>query len=172
MDNPKDSGLDGTSETRSTSTTVSSPPTSTSSSTATTTTSTTSTTPVVFADVEAVLVTGEEGDYTFSVTLRSGDEGCEAYADWWEVLSSDGTLLYRRILNHSHVEEQPFTRSGGPISVVASDVVLVRAHRHPTGYGGQAMEGRPDGSFVAVELPSNFAAELETTEPLPEDCWY
>ena len=117
-------------------------------------------------------MSGQDGAYTFAVTLRSGDEGCDAYADWWEVLSPGGTLLYRRILNHSHVDEQPFTRSGGPVAIGTSDVVLVRAHRHPTGYGGIAMEGRPDGTFVMVELPPSFAAQLETTEPLPDDCWY
>ena len=139
-------------------------------------TDTSSTPPVtseeVTADVEAVVVSGEEGSYTFAVTLRSGDEGCDAYADWWEVLSPEGELLYRRILNHSHVEEQPFTRGGGPVAIMATEVVVVRAHRHPTGYGGRAMEGRPDGTFVAIELASSFASELETTEPLPEDCWY
>jgi hypothetical protein len=126
----------------------------------------------VLADVEAVVVTGEDGNYTLATTLRSGDEGCDGYADWWEVLTLDGRLLYRRILNHSHVDEQPFTRSGGPIDATQSDVVLVRAHRHPTGYGGQAMEGRLGGTFVAVELAASFAAELEVAEPLPEDCWY
>ena len=64
-----------------------------------------------------VSVSGSAQSYTFSVTLRSSDTGCDHYADWWEVLSSDGELIYRRVLLHSHVDEQPFTRSGTLIDV-------------------------------------------------------
>ena len=63
----------------------------------------------VHADVTAVSVAGEAGAYTFEVTVRSPDTGCEGYADWWEVVSPDGELLYRRVLLHSHVDEQPFS---------------------------------------------------------------
>ena len=38
----------------------------------------------VVADVTAVEVRGEEGAYTFSVTVSSPDTGCDQYADWWE----------------------------------------------------------------------------------------
>jgi hypothetical protein len=64
--------------------------------------------------VVAVEVTGEPGARAFTVTVRSPDTGCERYADLWEVVSTDGDLRYRRVLAHSHVDEQPFTRSGGP----------------------------------------------------------
>ena len=66
------------------------------------------------ASVTAFSVIGYPGTYTFDVTVRSPDIGCEGYADWWEVVSTDGDLLYRRVLLHSHVDEQPFSRSGGP----------------------------------------------------------
>src|SRR5262252_1297487 len=63
------------------------------------------------AHVVQVQVSGNAGAFSFSVTVRSPDSGCARYADWWEVVSTDGKLLHRRILMHSHVDEQPFTRS-------------------------------------------------------------
>jgi hypothetical protein len=48
------------------------------------------------------------GVYRFSVTVRHADEGWDHYADRWEVLTSDGTLLATRTLYHPHVNEQPF----------------------------------------------------------------
>ena len=65
------------------------------------------------AAVEDVSVSGDPGRYQFAVTIRSDETGCDQYADWWEVVSESGDLLYRRILAHSHVDEQPFARSGG-----------------------------------------------------------
>ncbi|MGA9190363.1 MAG: hypothetical protein WBZ24_01400, partial [Anaerolineales bacterium] len=67
------------------------------------------------ARVISVDVSGEEGAFTFAVEIASPDTGCDRYADWWEVVTPNGDLLYRRILLHSHVDEQPFARSGGPV---------------------------------------------------------
>ena len=58
-----------------------------------------------FANVLSVQVTDNPGAYQFAVEIASPDTGCEQYADWWEVVSQDGQLLYRRILLHSHVDE-------------------------------------------------------------------
>ena len=121
------------------------------------------------ADVDAVAVAGSPGAYTFSVTLRSDDLGCEQYADWWEVLTEDGSLLYRRILAHSHVDEQPFTRSGGPVAANADQRVFVRAHMNPSGYVGDALMGTPAGGFAAAS-DVEFPASLETAEPQPDGC--
>lgn len=120
--------------------------------------------PRVVADVTAVRVQGQ----TFSVTLESPDTGCDQYADWWEVLSLDGELLYRRILAHSHVDEQPFTRSGGPVPAAGQEVI-VRAHMNTGGYGGQAMQG---GSvdFRVVALEPDFASDVEGRAPQPGSC--
>ena len=73
--------------------------------------------PTSQAEVLSVNPNGEPGNYSFSVTISSPDEGCSQYADWWEVISLDGELVYRRVLHHSHVAEQPFTRSGGPVPI-------------------------------------------------------
>lgn len=122
------------------------------------------------ADVMAVSVKGEPGAYNFSVTIRSPDEGCNQYADWWEVLNQEGELLYRRILLHSHVNEQPFTRSGGPVSIAADTTVIVRAHMNTSGYGGLVMEGSAAAGFEQQEISADFASELADTAPLPEGC--
>lgn len=93
------------------------------------------------ADVMALRVSGAPGEYTFDVTIRSPDRGCGQYANWWEVLDSEGRVLYRRILAHSHVDEQPFTRSGGPVRVDPKTPLWIRAHMHPQGYRGQILHG-------------------------------
>ena len=128
------------------------------------------TSPSSHADIVSVNVNGEQGIYNFSVTISSPDEGCNQYADWWEVISQDGELFYRRILLHSHVNEQPFTRSGGPVSIDSDTIVLVRAHMHPTGYGGLVMKGSVAGGFEPTELSADFASGLAETPPLPEGC--
>ena len=122
------------------------------------------------ADVRAVTVSGQAGAYTFAVELSSPDTGCEQYANWWEVVRPDGTLVYRRILGHSHVDEQPFTRSGGPVEIAADDIVLVRAHMHPRGYGGKVVRGSVEVGFAELEQTSDFAAELARSQPLPDGC--
>lgn len=123
-----------------------------------------------FAEVTAVTVTGDPGAYTFNVTVQSPDTGCDQYADWWEVLTEDGNLVYRRILAHSHVDEQPFERSGGPVDIEPNQTVIVRAHMSSAGYGPQALEGAPVADFEARTLPDDFAAALAEAEPQPGDC--
>ena len=122
------------------------------------------------ADVVSVEVTGDSGAYRFHVGVRSPDTGCDRYADWWEVIGEDGALIYRRVLLHSHVGEQPFERSGGPVPIEADAVVYVRAHMHPGGYGGAAFRGSVRAGFELAELPAGFVAGLAEEEPLPEGC--
>lgn len=122
------------------------------------------------AEVTKVEVQGSSGQYTFTVTVKSPDTGCDQYADWWEVLSLDRTLHYRRVLLHSHVTEQPFTRSGGPVAISPADQVYVRAHMNNTGYGSMVMKGSPEAGFTPIEIDSDFALHLAQEEPLPVDC--
>ncbi|MEO9646215.1 MAG: hypothetical protein ABJI10_09100 [Ekhidna sp.] len=122
------------------------------------------------ADVTKVSTSGSENSYTFFVTLESPDTGCEQYADWWEVLSESGDLIYRRILLHSHVNEQPFTRSGGAVSIAQEQVVWVRAHMNNSGYGGKVMKGSVKSGFISAEFPDNLGEGLDLIDPLPTGC--
>ena len=94
------------------------------------------------ADVAAVEAR-EIGDgvYRFQVTVRHADEGWDHYADAWEVVAPDGTVLATRVLAHPHVNEQPFTRNLS--SVVIPDgieSVHVRARDSVHGHGGREAE--------------------------------
>jgi hypothetical protein len=122
------------------------------------------------ADVLAVKVSGEAGAYEFAVTVSSLDRGCQQYADWWEVVSEDGRLLYRRVLEHSHVGEQPFTRSGASVPIQPDTIVWIRAHMNTTGYSGVALRGSVQSGFVQATPPATFAAALAKQPPLPEGC--
>lgn len=97
------------------------------------------------ADVVSVkAVKATDGGYRFDVTLRHADTGWTHYADKWEVLGSDGTVLGTRVLLHPHVDEQPFTRSLSGVRLPEGITrVRVRAHDLVHGYGG---------AEVAVEL--------------------
>lgn len=121
------------------------------------------------AEVISVEVTGLENEYIFDVGVLSSDIDCTQYANWWEVLTLNGDLIYRRILTHSHIE-QPFVRSGGLINILKNQVVIVRAHMNTSGYGVKTFIGSPSSEFVPFETEQNFACDLETQEPLPEDC--
>lgn len=126
--------------------------------------------PVHVADVEGVRVEGEAGAYTLAVTIASPDTGCDRYANWWEIIGADGKLVYRRILRHSHVDDQPFTRDGGPVDVAADARVFVRAHMHPDGYGGAVMVGSAASGFTAAtDLPA-FDPAIESAAPQPQGC--
>lgn len=77
------------------------------------------------------------GAYSFDVTLRHADEGWDHYADAWDVLGPDGTVLATRVLYHPHVDEQPFTRSLSGVKIPAGVTdVTIRAHDKLHGYGG------------------------------------
>jgi hypothetical protein len=123
------------------------------------------------ADVTAVRAIEGAGPYTFAVTIRSPDTGCSRYADWWEVLTPEGELVYRRTLAHSHVDLQPFTRGGGPVDIEDSTRVVVRAHMSDGGYGGVAFAGSVAAGFSEdVSVTAAFAPELAEVPPLPGEC--
>ncbi|MEW7292053.1 hypothetical protein [Aquimarina sp. 2304DJ70-9] len=122
------------------------------------------------AEVISVSVTGDENEYTFSVGIKSPDTGCNQYANWWEVISEEGNLVYRRILAHSHVNEQPFVRSGSPVTIKKDQVVYVRVHMNTSGYSDQVFKGNVETGFQKNILDKTFANQLETMRPLPSGC--
>ncbi len=121
--------------------------------------------------VTGVTTSGNENRYRFNVTLTSPDTGCDQYANWWEVISEDGsTLIYRRILGHSHVNEQPFTRSGGDVVIKNNEVVIIRGHMNNLGYGTTVYKGSVSEGFQPLTLEQDFASNLSTVAPLPTNC--
>lgn len=122
------------------------------------------------ASIVSVTTSGTVSNYTFSVGIASPDTGCNQYADWWEVVTEDGILLYRRILAHSHVNEQPFVRSGGSVAITDDQIVIIRAHMNTSGYGTIAFLGSVNEGFTETTLDVDFAQSLATAVPLPDGC--
>ncbi|MCP5374233.1 MAG: hypothetical protein H6907_21060 [Hyphomicrobiales bacterium] len=92
------------------------------------------------ADVVGVQVRKSGGTYSFQVTVRHADAGWDHYADRWDVVAPDGTVLGTRKLLHPHVDEQPFTRGLGRVVIPDGvDKVTVRAHDSVHGLGGATM---------------------------------
>ncbi|MFC2045961.1 hypothetical protein ACFLTC_00375 [Chloroflexota bacterium] len=98
------------------------------------------------ADVVYVrAIEAADGAWTFHVTVEHPDTGWEDYADGWDVLLPDGTVLkpdadspFTRLLLHPHENEQPFTRSQSGIVVPSGVIeVRVRAHDLVDGFGGR-----------------------------------
>ena len=120
--------------------------------------------------ITEVNVSGSDGSYSFAVTVSSPDTGCDQYADWWEVVSEEGELLHRRILAHSHVNEQPFTRSGSVFDVTENQTVIIRMHMNNTGYSSQGMKGTVEDGFSSFVIKEGFAQNLDEMTPLPTGC--
>ena len=94
---------------------------------------------------EADVLTAEvinEGDarYTFEVTVQHDDTGWDHYADRWEIMKPDGTVIAIRVLRHPHVKEQPFTRRLNFVQI-ADDIeeVIIRAHCLVDEFGGKQL---------------------------------
>ncbi len=93
--------------------------------------------PANVVQVEAV----EEGDgwWRFVVTVRHDDRDPDHWADWWRARTPDGRELGRRVLLHSHVDEQPFTRDERIRLPAGVRIVVVEAHDKVHGLGGAAV---------------------------------
>lgn len=94
------------------------------------------------ADVVGVQIERQaDGRYRVSVSLRHADAGWDHYADRWEVVAPDGTIIATRLLRHPHVREQPVTRDLSDV-VIPDGVtrVTVRAHDSVHGWGGAERE--------------------------------
>lgn len=102
------------------------------------------------ADAEVRFVQATEtapGVWTFTVTVFHPDDGEAHYANGWDVVLPDNTVLkvnsddpFTRLLTHPHDDEQPFTRSQAGIVVPAGTTRLyVRAHDNVHGYGNPVL---------------------------------
>ena len=94
-------------------------------------------------EVEIVVAAARQeanGTYRLSVTLRHADTGWDHYADKWDVVTPDGTVLGTRVLLHPHEDEQPFTRSLSGVRVPKGvKRVSIRAHDKVHGYAGRTL---------------------------------
>ncbi len=91
-------------------------------------------------EVEIVNVKAEKqrAGWVFNVTLKHGDTGWDHYADAWRVVTEDGKELGTRTLYHPHVDEQPFTRSLGDVTIPTDvSAVYIEAHDKVHGWGKQ-----------------------------------
>jgi len=81
-----------------------------------------------------------DNTFQFDVTLKHTDEGWEHYANKWDVVAPDGTILGIRVLFHPHVNEQPFTRSLSGVKIPSEiHEVTIRAHDSVHKYGGKVI---------------------------------
>ena len=115
------------------------------------------------ADLEYVrAVQASDGSWTFHVTVRHPDSGWENYADGWDVVLPDGSVVkpdpdssFTRLLLHPHENEQPFTRSQSGIAIPPDvNQVRVRAHDLVDGFGGRE---------VAVDLTVASGTNFEVS---------
>ena len=104
--------------------------------------------PTANADVLFVKATqSADGTWHFDVTVAHPDTGWEDYADGWDVVLPDGSVVkvnptdpFTRLLAHPHETEQPFTRSQGGIRIPDGvTTVTVRAHDLVDGWGGKTV---------------------------------
>ena len=96
--------------------------------------------PILFANEADVLEVKVhcQTSCNFTVTVEHDDSGWDHYADGWQVVAPDGTVLGTRVLYHPHENEQPFTRSLSGVKIPESITqVLVRARDSVHGFGGE-----------------------------------
>ncbi len=68
-----------------------------------------------------------DGTWTISVSIQHPDTGWDHFANGWQVLTPDGTVIGYRELTHPHVDEQPFTRSLSGVRIPGDlDTVLIQ----------------------------------------------
>jgi len=93
--------------------------------------------------VAATAIRSADGTYVFIVTVRHADAGWQHYADRFEIVAPDGSVIGTRVLAHPHDDEQPFTRELAGVRVPAGvGEVIVRAHDKVHGLGGREVSVR------------------------------
>lgn len=114
------------------------------------------------ASVTKVRAVATGDSWTFHVTVDHPDTGWDDYADGWDVVLPDGTVVkpdtespFTRLLAHPHENERPFTRTQSGIVIPAGVTsVTVRAHDLVDGFGGREVVvdlGLAEGEGFTVE---------------------
>ena len=106
-----------------------------------------------------------------SVTVKHADTGWEHYANRYEIVGPDGAVIATRVLEHPHVDEQPFTRAIGQVRIqwdVAT--VEIRANDLVHGQGGRTLafevpHAKPAAPRAGAEAGTR--AKGEPAEPAP-----
>jgi len=89
------------------------------------------------ADVLGAVAECDAATCTFTATVRHADTGWDHYANRFEVVAPDGTILATRVLAHPHVREQPVTRSLPGVKIPEGiERVRIRAGDSVHGLGG------------------------------------
>lgn len=118
------------------------------------------------ADVTNVFAREEaDGSWTFHVSVEHPDKGLSDYANGWDILTEDGTVLkdrerqaFTKILRHAHVDEQPFTRTVKGVQIPEGvEQLTVRAHDKLGGFGGKV---------VTVKLNRRFGENFSVKRAL------
>ncbi len=133
--------------------------------------------------IEGAVVLKVESDNSpspniLAAEIDSPDEDCDQYADWWEVLAPDGTLIQRQVIAKPHPDDQSFTSEMKLTQALnPTQTVLIRAHFHGSyddegrsGYTDQALRGSVARGFRLVRPSSQFAAWLDDEGEQPPEC--
>ena len=105
------------------------------------------------------------GSYTFSVTVAHAYSGWKHYADKFEVLAADGTVLETRILYHPHVDEQPFTCGLGNVQIPAEIAQVIVGASDNVHKAGKVTLNRQAAAEALARQPSSQAAGKKKGRP-------
>ena len=127
------------------------------------------------ATIAAIRPIEQSGDYVFEVTIRSLDQDCNDYTNWWEVRSTSGELLSQTLLEQPHPDREPFRSTSKPFKLEPERMVIIRAHRetrpstipYTKNYLDQAQLGSLATGFQSIRLSEQFAEELAEADPQP-----
>lgn len=95
----------------------------------------------LYPDVVDVEVRRGSESYHFDVTISAPYDSAERYADAFRVVGDDGRVYAVRELLHDHANEQPFTRSVGPVGIPETvEKVTIEGRDLVYGWGGGTVE--------------------------------
>jgi hypothetical protein len=77
----------------------------------------------------AAIIHQSHGEYLVNVKLEHHDTGWQHYADEWRLVDDKGNILGSRVLQHPHINEQPFTRALSNIKLGSGlETIYIEAH--------------------------------------------